>query len=298
MAPTHLGIPLLEHEPSETPVFTAANLLEAARIRKGLPTVAVPAGCLLDFDGELVQYLTATGRAVEEPAWPCFHTRLFRWRAGNTEYGVIGGTIGAPFAVLVAEELFALGCHALVSISSAGLVAEHFTPPFFLLIERALRDEGTSCHYQPPGRHADADPSLIAAVRKCTNGLSVPVHTGVSWTTDAPFRETESLIASRRREGIVSVEMEAAALLSLGKALGKPVVCLAHVTNTMATRTEDFEKGGDAASSESASAPSWPCASSWRRGRRRPPAAGGSSPGGFVGRPTWESWPSIRRWSG
>jgi uridine phosphorylase len=54
-------------------------------------------------------------------------------------------------------------------------------------------------------------------------------------------------------EGIVSVEMEAAALLSLGQALGKPVVCLAHVTNTMATRTEDFEKGGDTGLADSLS---------------------------------------------
>lgn len=253
MDPTHSRTPLLEHDSAEMPVFTAANLLEAARIRNGMPKVAVPAGCLLDFDGELVQHLAAMGRAVEEPAWPCFHTRLFRWRAGDAEYGVIGGTVGAPFAVLVAEELFALGCRALVSISSAGLVAERFTPPFFFLIERALRDEGTSCHYMPPGRYADADPSLVAAVRDRMAGLSVPVHAGPSWTTDAPFRETEGLIASRRSEGVVSVEMEAAALLALGKALDKPVVCLANVTNTMATRDEDFEKGGDAGLADSLS---------------------------------------------
>ncbi|HEX8044036.1 nucleoside phosphorylase [Candidatus Deferrimicrobium sp.] len=247
-------IPLQEHEPSETPVFTAVNLLRAARIQKGLPKVAVPSGCLPDFDGELVRHLANTGRAAEDPAWPCFHTRLFRWRTGSTEYGVIGGTIGAPFAVLVAEELFALGCRALASISSAGLVAERFAPPFFLLIDGALRDEGTSCHYLPPGRYADADPSLVDAVRKRTDGLSVPVYTGPSWTTDAPFRETESLIASPRRlEGIGSVEMEVAALLTLGKVLNKHVVCLAHVTNTMATREEDFEKGGDAGVADSLS---------------------------------------------
>jgi uridine phosphorylase len=245
--------PLLEHEPSEGPVFTAANLLETARVRKGLPRVSVPAGCLLDFDGELVQHLAVTGRAREDAAWPCFHTHLFRWRDGSAEYGVVGGTIGAPFAVLVAEELFALGCRALVSLSSAGLVAEGLAPPFFLLVERALRDEGTSCHYLRPGRYAEADPSLISAVRKRIAGLSVPVHAGPSWTTDAPFRETERLVASRRREGIVSVEMEAAALLALGKALDKPMVCLAHVTNTMATREENFEKGGDAGLADSLS---------------------------------------------
>ena len=253
MAPTHLQMPLLEHEPSETPVFTAANLLEAARVRKGVFKISVPAGCLLDFDGELVRYLVAMGSAEEDSAWPCFHTRLYRWRGGGAEYGVIGGTVGAPFAVLVAEELFALGCRVLVSISSAGLVTERFAPPFFLVIERALRDEGTSCHYLPPARYADADPALIAAVRNRTGRLSIPVHTGQSWTTDAPFRETESLIVSRRREGIISVEMEAAALLTLGKVLGRPVACLAHVTNTMATREEDFEKGGDAGLADSLS---------------------------------------------
>ena len=239
-------IPLLDHDPREAAVFTAANLLEAARTRKALPKGSVPAGCLLDFDGELLQHLAAAGEAAADPAWPCFHTRLFRWKAGDAEYGVVGGTIGAPYAVLVAEELFASGCRALASISSAGLVTDLLDPPFFLLIERALRDEGTSCHYLPPDRYVDAEPGLIAAARERLARLPVPVFSGPSWTTDAPFRETERLILSRRREGIVSVEMEAAALLAFGRACRRPVLCLAHVTNAMATRSEDFEKGGDA----------------------------------------------------
>ena len=39
--------------------------------------------------------------------------------------------------------------------------------------------------------------------------------------------------------------MEAAALLAMGAALKKPVICFAHITNAMATRDDDFEKGGD-----------------------------------------------------
>ena len=211
----------------------------------------MPSGCLLDFDGELLDHLLATGRAAAEPAWPCFHTRLYRWKADGAEYGVIGGTIGAPFAVLVAEELFALGCKALVSISSAGLIAPNLSPPFFLLIEKALRDEGTSHHYLPLGRFSIASPSLVAVVARRMAEAGIPVHRGTSWTTDAPFRETETLIAARRKEGVVSVEMEAAALLALGAAVGKPVVCLAHITNAMATRGDDFEKGGDTGQEES-----------------------------------------------
>ncbi|HSL92602.1 MAG TPA: hypothetical protein VK863_08115, partial [Candidatus Limnocylindrales bacterium] len=91
-----------------------------------------------------------------------------------------------------------------------------------------------------------ASPSLTAVVARRLADAGIPVRTGTSWTTDAPFRETETLITSHREDGVVSVEMEAAALLALGAAIGKPVVCLAHITNAMATRGEDFEKGGDA----------------------------------------------------
>ncbi len=237
--------PLFEHNHTDEPVFLAGNMLESARIQKNLPSLTVPEGCLLDFDGELVDYLVASCRATLEPSWPCFHTRLYLWHVNDTEYGIIGGTVGASFAVLVAEELFALGCKALVTISSAGLIAENLQPPLFLLIDKALRDEGTSYHYLPQQRFAFASPPLVDAVAHRLTEVGVLFRQGSSWTTDAPFRETSELITARREEGITAVEMEAAALLAMGTALNKPVICFAHITNSMATRDDDFEKGGD-----------------------------------------------------
>ena len=236
--------PIIDHDPTEVPVFEPANLLEGARRQKGLTGTRVPAGCLLDMDGELVERLVASGRASLDHGWPCFHTRLYRWRDGEAEVGVVGGTVGAPFAVLVAEELFASGCEALVTISSAGLIASEAKPPFFVLIDRALRDEGTSYHYRRPARWAEADPVLGGAVASALAGTATRVIRGSSWTTDAPFRESAVLMAARQAEGVLCVEMEAAALLAMGGELGKPVACLAHVTNAMATRPDDFEKGG------------------------------------------------------
>lgn len=241
----HTLSPLFEHTLDDAPVFLPGNMLESARLQKDLPPLTVPKGCLLDFDGELVDHLVATGEAIRESAWPCFHTRLYRWRRDDGEYGIIGGTVGAPFAVLVAEELFALGCKALVTISSAGLIAENLQPPFFLLIDQALRDEGTSYHYLPSERFSLASLPLANAVALRLIGAALPFNRGSSWTTDAPFRETAQLIAARREEGIIAVEMEAAALLAMGAALRKPIVCLAHITNSMATKEDDFEKGGD-----------------------------------------------------
>jgi uridine phosphorylase len=238
-------LPLFEHNHTDEPVFLPGNMLESARIQKNLQPMTVPEGCLLDFDGELVDYLVACGQATLEPSWPCFHSRLYLWHANGKEYGIIGGTVGASFAVLVAEELFALGCQALVTISSAGLVAENHKTPMFLLIDKALRDEGTSHHYLPPQRFAVASPPLMDAVARRLTEVGVPFSQGSSWTTDAPFRETSELITARRGEGIIAVEMEAAALLAMAEALDKPVICLAHITNAMATRTDDFEKGGN-----------------------------------------------------
>ena len=79
----------------------------------------------------------------------------------------------------------------------------------------------------------------MAALR--ASGL--PVHQGAAWTTDAPFRETAAAIERCRARGILAVEMEAAALYAFARARGRPVLCLAHVTNQMAVEAGDFEKG-------------------------------------------------------
>ena len=73
--------------------------------------------------------------------------------------------------------------------------------------------------------------------------MSRPVYTGATWTTDAPFRETETAIERARSEGILAVEMEAAALYTFAEVREVPVVCFAHVTNQMGQTEEDFEKG-------------------------------------------------------
>lgn len=149
------------------------------------------------------------------------------------------------FAVLVAEQLFASGCRLLISVTSAGQISPIGPTPYFVLIDRALRDEGTSYHYLPPAIFAEApDSVLLAAVEQELLGLTgISVHRGPTWTTDAPYRETEAAIASARDLGALAVEMEAAALYAFANAAHRSVICLAHVTNAMAQTEGDFEKG-------------------------------------------------------
>jgi uridine phosphorylase len=120
--------------------------------------------------------------------------------------------VGAPFAVLVAEQLFASGCRFLVSVTSAGQLMPRRPPPYFVLVERALRDEGTSYHYLPPGAFSMAAPDLLTLMDGAFDGLGIPIERGATWTTDAPFRETAEAVAAARARGLLAVEMEAAAL--------------------------------------------------------------------------------------
>jgi uridine phosphorylase len=224
-------------------VFTPENLLREARRQKGIATASVPAVCVLDPDGDMVRQLARSGRARPDPGWACYHTELNRVAEGTLELGLIGCAVGAPFAVLVAEQLFASGCRLLISMTSAGQIAQVRPPPYFVLIDRALRDEGTSYHYLPPADFSHASATLLARLDGAFSGLRVPVERGATWTTDAPFRETAATIAAMQERGLLAVEMEAAALYAFATARRKDVICFAHVTNQMARSQGDFEKG-------------------------------------------------------
>jgi uridine phosphorylase len=197
----------------------------------------------LDPDGDIVRRLRQTDQSRPFEGWPCYHTELDTYSLGAHEVGIVGRVVGASFAVLVAEELFASGCRLLVSLTSAGQIMAAGPPPYFVVIDRALRDEGTSYHYAAPSEFAEADPELVTAAAEALATLSLYSVVGSSWTTDAPFRETAEAIAAARAKGILAVEMEAAALYAFAGVEGARVLCLAHVTNTMGVAGEDFEKG-------------------------------------------------------
>jgi purine-nucleoside phosphorylase len=108
-----------------------------------------------------------------------------------------------------------------------------------------LRGEGTSYAYLPPNRYVAGDADLLSAVAAELRRSGIEAIRGGTWTTDAPFRETRSAIEAAVAEGLQAVEMEVAGLYAFAQARGKPVVCFAHVTNQMAQRGDDFEKGPD-----------------------------------------------------
>src|SRR5256714_1625937 len=221
-------MPLRDHKnPSSPLVFQPAALLREARRQKRLATVDVPALCILDPDGDIVRQLRQAGQAQPFPNWPCYHTALDTFTLAGQTVGIVGCAVGAPFAVLIAEELFASGCQLLVSITSAGQVTPAGPTPYFFIIDRALRDEGTSYHYVAPSEYSHADRGLVAMAVAAFKRTGLLVTVGSSWTTDAPFRETAEAIAAARSKGVLAVEMEASALYAFAQAANRQVLCIA-----------------------------------------------------------------------
>jgi uridine phosphorylase len=236
-------IPILNHPLEQPTAFTPDALIEAVRSERGLAETGVPGVCLLDFDGDITDWLVASGRAIRWPSWACFHTPMFSLEVDGGTFGVIPRTIGGPYAVLVAEQLLASGAKVVLGLTSAGRVCPSLPLPSFVIPTRALRDEGTSYHYIAPSSFVDATPDLIEALYAAVQPLGRAVSRGVVWTTDAPYRETHEQLQDYAQAGVLAVEMQAASLFAFSAAKQFPVGIVAQVTNAVHDTEESFDKG-------------------------------------------------------
>lgn len=234
---------LINKHYSDASVFNPENLLRESRRQNNIPKCEVPEICVLDPDGDLVDWLKKEGKASKDRCWACYHSELYTFELSGTTIGVIPRAVGASYAVLVAEQLFVSGCELLISITSAGIISEKLVEKKFALITEALRDEGTSYHYLPPEEPSIIPENLLKQLREKAENSETSFFEAKSWTTDAPYRETQPAIESMKSEDVVCVEMEASALYAFARALEKKVICFAHLTNTMAQNEGDFEKG-------------------------------------------------------
>jgi purine-nucleoside phosphorylase len=235
---------LLKHKYyQEESVFKPENLLREAKRQKGKNDCKVPDICLLDPDGDLADYLQNINQASLNECWACYHSKMYGFKVNDIEIGIIPCIVGSSYAVLVAEQLFVSGCTNLISVTSSGIINHPASNKRFALITEAIRDEGTSYHYLPPNVTSQLSKTLYGKLSVGSVDGSSPWFEAKSWTTDAPYRETQSAISAMEKAGVCCVEMEAAALYAFASAKQKNIICFAHLTNTMAQTEGDFEKG-------------------------------------------------------
>jgi uridine phosphorylase len=123
--------------------------------------------------------------------------------------------VGAAMSAAALEQLVASGVDRVLVCGGAGNLDAGRPVGHVVVPTAAVRDEGASYHYLPPSRTVDASPAGVAAATAACEAAGVPYTTGLTWTTDGLFRETPAKVASRRAEGCLTVEMEAAALFAV-----------------------------------------------------------------------------------
>ena len=235
-------LPLLNHPLEQPTAFTPEALIEAVRAERGLTGTDVPKVCLLDFDGDISDWLVASGKAHRWHSWACFHTPMFSLEVDGA-FGMIPRTIGGPYAVLVAEQLLVSGAEVVLGLTSAGRVSASLPLPSFVIPTKAVRDEGTSYHYIAPAPFIHAMPDLVEVLATAVHPLGRAVSRGAVWTTDAPYRETHEQLDHYAQAGVLAVEMQAASLFAFSAAKKFPVGIVAQVTNAVHDTEESFDKG-------------------------------------------------------
>ncbi len=204
-------IPILEHPGRER------GLIEPSRFHSRAPRI--PARGVMSFFHDEIERRAEAGRLTkltelrgEGPPIPVYEvggaaTPSFLCWAGLT----------APLSAVVLEELVALGARSVLACGGAGALDGSLPAGHLVLPTSAVRHEGTSYHYQPRGHASRPHPTALGWLRDACSRSGLPWIEGATWTTDGVFRETPSMIRRRRKQGCLTVEMEAAALFAVAR---------------------------------------------------------------------------------
>lgn len=180
--------------------------------RMDFDPAAVPETVILTFQSAV----TDAAASDAHRTLPFPSDEMYVLDRGGVDIGVYGEFgIGAPMTAAVVETLAALDVDTVMILGGCGTLQRDVDGSEALVIEDAIRDEGTSYHYLDPGQRARADPSVVAGLQEAARSADVPFRVGSTWTTDAIYRETVPEVEQYANQGVLAVEMEVAALLAV-----------------------------------------------------------------------------------
>jgi len=126
--------------------------------------------------------------------------------------------VGAPASVMALELLIAAGAKKIIIIGAAGSTHPDVEIGDIFLPTWGIREEGTSYHYMPPNYKPKPNRTLLnrlkSEIEKISQG-SIKIVEGGVWSIDAVFRETKDKMREYRKKGVVGVDMESTALMTV-----------------------------------------------------------------------------------
>jgi len=201
----------------------------------------VPLDLVLTFQNSVIEHVDRTYYS-KKPVTDSSSVSYREVLTGDKKVGVLKCSIGAPAAAVALEEYFWRGARRIVLLGTAGALDSKLEPGDVVVCERALRDEGTSCHYiDPKTKSMVASPNLQRYLIEGLEKDRVKFFEGGTWSIDAPFRETWEECDFYRDEGYLTVEMEAAAVFAFARHYGLEAAAVFVISDTLAgSWTPDF----------------------------------------------------------
>lgn len=169
-----------------------------------------------------------------------FEYEMHRGRYGGVEVLVGLGGRYAPEAAIVAELLAVGGVRLAIRAGSCGSLTEALPVGSLLLVEGALREEGTTAAYVPPGFPALSAPELVLALESAARRRGRAPRRALVWTTDALLRERRDRAAPLRQLGVEGVDMATAAFLVASRLRGVRAAALLAVSDVVPTGQVGF----------------------------------------------------------
>jgi len=204
------GFPILEHDPSPLAI------IEPRRVYK---SIDAPKHCVLCFFQDVIDDLILNGgaREIDHAISEVGRHPVYELEFGGKRLAVAHPRVGAPMAAAMLDRCVARGMRKFIACGGAGVLDSKIAVGHIVVPTAAIRDEGTSYHYLPPAREVAPHPRALAAIEKTLKRNGLDYIVAKTWTTDGLFRETRARMLSRKHEGCLTVEMEAAAFFAVAQ---------------------------------------------------------------------------------
>lgn len=194
---------------AEDALVNPADYLAYMRARGAVPEGDVPTTALLLFQNAAARNVILR-HGFEPFGYASLHT------APGRGVGLAAGfAIGAPVTAIVVEELIAIGVRRFVITGTAGALSPTLAIGDIVVCSDAIRDEGVSHHYLDAADEVRPSERLTDGLRSALKAAGLDFVEGATWTIDAPYRETIAEARHYRDAGVLTVEMEAAAVFAV-----------------------------------------------------------------------------------
>ena len=140
--------------------------------------------------------------------------------------------MGCPGATIVFEELIQLGCKKLIRVGTCGGLQAHHALGDLIVALSAVPADSTAMHLVADEPHCPtASWSLIHGAVHVAKEIGQELHVGPIVSSDLFYNPSEGQYERWSDRGVLAVEMEAAALFTVGALRKVETACLLTVSD-------------------------------------------------------------------